>query len=64
MLALAYLGKAYRLDTGRTPTLVSEDWQHDPAKGSFDAYLSTFCSLAVVPEGAMRELFKHHRPQA
>ncbi len=64
VLALAYLGKAYRLDTGRTPTLVSEDWQHDPAKGSFDAYLSTFCSLAVVPEGAMRELFKHHRPQA
>ncbi len=63
VLALAYLVKAYHLDTGRIPTLVSEDWQRAPAKGSFDAYLSTFCCLAIVPEGAMRELFKHHKPQ-
>ena len=64
VLALVYLVKAYHLDTGRMPTLVSKDWQHDPAEGSFDAYLSTFCSLAIVPEGAMRELFRHHKPQA
>ncbi|MHB1515892.1 MAG: hypothetical protein ACYCVY_09330 [Acidiferrobacteraceae bacterium] len=66
VIALAYLVKAYRLDTERDPTLVSEDWRAQRAhpEGSFDAYLATFCRLVATPESAMRELFKHHKPQA
>ena len=62
--ALRYLAQAYQLDTGRKPTLVSNDWrmQRDPAEGSFDLFLSTFCALAQAPENAMRELFRHHAP--
>ena len=63
VIALRHLAQAYRLDTGREPTLVSEDWKagRDPAEGSFDAYLATFCRLARVRESAMRELFRRHR---
>ena len=63
--ALRHLAQAYRLDTERDPTLVSEDWRAQRAHtaGSFDTYLATFCRLARVRESAMRELFKHHKPQ-
>ena len=65
VIALAYLSKAYQLDTERKPTLVSEDRRAQCAhpERSFDAYLATFCRLATTPESAMRELFRHHKPQ-
>lgn len=60
--ALRHLADAYRLDTDQEPTVVSKDWRATPAEGSFDAYLSIFCRLARVPESAMRDLFREHRP--
>ena len=66
VIALRHLAQAYRLDTGREPTLVSEDWRAERAhpEGSFDAYLAAFCHLVATSESAMRALFKHHKPQA
>ena len=60
--AMRRLADAYCLDTEREPTLISKDWRATPAEGSFDAYLSIFCRLARVPESAMRDLFREHRP--
>ena len=57
--ALTWLCRAYRLDTGRKPTILSGDWR--PAANSFDAYLATFCHLANLPLSSMRHLFANHR---
>ncbi len=59
--ALWFLVQAYRMDTGRRPTLTSRDRQSKPTEKSFDAYLDTFCALANLPIGAMRHLFSNHR---
>ena len=66
--ALVWLSMAYRLDTGRKPTLTSKDRQPTskdsqprPAANSFDAYLETFCKLSCLPPSSMRHLFRNHR---
>ncbi len=61
--ALMYLAMVFERDTGRTPTLVSRDWQDEYAvnEESFDAYLTTFCELADLPLDNLRKLFANNR---